>query len=195
MQDRENFNRLNFPRGMGDLGGFYFPLCRDVGILQVNKQMRREVLPVAFRHTTFRLDDMDDAIRLLIAVGRTGRDNIEMLELPWDSETDGECRWERISDPERHLRTLPTLHVSRCVQLLTLCRRLKSLRLFLQKDTISSMPVSAFMANPGISALCSVRDIEEVSVWSLGFESLEDSCHAKMLKESMERPISEAYLR
>jgi hypothetical protein len=43
--------------------------------------MRQEALPFAYRRTVMHLDDMDDVIKLLIAVSNIGRDNIESLEL------------------------------------------------------------------------------------------------------------------
>lgn len=50
-------------------------------MLRVNKQMRQEALPLAYRRTVFHLSDLDDLIKLLILVGDIGRNNIESLEL------------------------------------------------------------------------------------------------------------------
>merc|ERR1711939_1302572 len=85
--DVDSSNELDFAGGIGDLTGFYFPLS-SLAMLRVNKQMRQEALPLAYRRTVFHLDDMDDLIRLLIAVGDIGRDNIESLELAWQSRAD-----------------------------------------------------------------------------------------------------------
>ncbi|KAH7310152.1 hypothetical protein BKA65DRAFT_485092 [Rhexocercosporidium sp. MPI-PUGE-AT-0058] len=66
--DVDSSNELDFAEGIGDLSGFYFPLS-SLAMLRVNKQMRQEALPLAYRRTVFHLYDMDDLIRLLIAVG------------------------------------------------------------------------------------------------------------------------------
>jgi len=90
IKDGNSFDEVNFAGGIGDLGGFYFPLSNDLVVLRVNRQMRQEALPFVYRSTVFQLDDMDDLIKLLIAVGQIGRDNIESLELVWESRTDSE---------------------------------------------------------------------------------------------------------
>jgi hypothetical protein len=128
--------RSNFPEGIGDPSGFYFPL-NGLGILGVNKQMRQEALPRAFRSTLFRLDDMDNLIKLLIAVGYVGRDNIELLEFTWESKTDFDLQWTEAPTSTEHLPTLPVLHVASCVQLLSQCKNLKFLRLFFDSDLLS----------------------------------------------------------
>jgi hypothetical protein len=101
--------------------GFYFPLSKDLSVLRVKKQMREEALPLAYLQTLFHLDDMDNLIKLLIAVGELGRVNIESLELAWESRSDSECKWDEPQDSEERssiLPTLPTLHAVRCIQLL-----------------------------------------------------------------------------
>ncbi len=79
IQDLDGSDERNFVGGIGDPSGFYFPLSSP--ILRVNRQMRQEALPFAYRRTVFNLDDIDDLIKLLIAIGDIGRDNIESLEL------------------------------------------------------------------------------------------------------------------
>ena len=58
--------------------------------------MRQEALPLAYQRTVFHMDDMDDFVKLLIAVGDIGRDNIESVELAWQSRTDSECQWTEV---------------------------------------------------------------------------------------------------
>ena len=77
----DNCDRSEFTGSIGDPSGIYFPLSRETNVLRVNRQIRQEALPIAFRRTVFHLDDMDDLIKLLVAVGRFGRENIESLEL------------------------------------------------------------------------------------------------------------------
>jgi hypothetical protein len=48
------------------------------------------------------MDDMDDFVKLLIAVGDIGRDNIESVELAWQSRTDSECQWTEVPVPNEH---------------------------------------------------------------------------------------------
>ena len=71
----------------------------------------------------FCLDDIDELVKLLIAVDKIGRDNISSLEVTWQSPADAECQWDQdpISDP---YLMLPTVHVEDCLQLLKRCNRL-----------------------------------------------------------------------
>jgi hypothetical protein len=148
--------------------------------------MRYEVLPFAYRKTSFQLEDMDDLIKLLIAVGHTGRDNIESLEFPWESRADLECKWDELPDSEDHFLTLPTLHVTKCVQLLEQCKRLKFLRILFESELMQKMPLNSFKADAGIQGLCSIRGIERVEICNMVNEPLEQCCLADWLKEEME---------
>ena len=188
IEDVSNFDELNFTGGMGDHSGFYFPLSKEVTVLRVDRQIRQEALPLAYRRTVFHLDDMDDLIKLLIAVGKIGRDNIESLELYWESRADSDCKWDEAPDSEGPFLTLPTLHVVKCVQLLKQCKRLKSLRLYFERDLITNIPPDAYKADPGIRELCSVRGIKRVEIWGMDHEPLEQRGFVKWLKEEMESP-------
>lgn len=148
--------------------------------------MRQESLPLVYHRTFFQLDDMDDLIKLLIAVGQTGRQNVESVEFPWGSRADSECKWVEFPDSDHHFLTLPTLHVAKCVKLLEQCKRLRFLRILFERELILSMPFSSFKADPGIQGLCSLRGIEKVEIWSLGNEPLEQLYLAKWLKENIE---------
>ena len=105
--------------------------------------MRQETLPLAYSHLVFRMNDIDSLIEFLIAVGRVGRDNIVSLELPWKSMADAEDKWEKAPDSDPFL-TLPALHATRCAQLLQQCKRLKSLRLRLERGMMDIIPLDVF---------------------------------------------------
>jgi len=77
----DNRDELNFTGTLGDPSISYFPPSSELTILRVDRQTRQEALPLAYRRTVFHLDDMDDLIKLLIAVGIVGRNNIESLGL------------------------------------------------------------------------------------------------------------------
>jgi hypothetical protein len=186
IQDLDGSDERNFVGGIGDPSGFYFPLSSP--ILRVNRQMRQEALPFAYRRTVFNLDDIDDLIKLLIAIGDIGRDNIESLELAWQSRSDSECQWAEAADPNEHSLTLPTLHVATCVQLLKQCKSLSFLRLYFESDLVLGMSPDVYKAHPGIYELCSLRGIERVEFWDLGHEPLEQCDFVKWLKEAMESP-------
>ena len=175
----------NFPKGIGDLSGFYFPLS-SLGVLGVNKEMRQEALPLAYRSTMFRLDDMDDLIKLLIAVGDTGRNNIESLEFAWQSKTDFELQWTEARNPSEHSLTLPVLHVAKCIQLLNQCKNLKFLRLFFDSDLISRNSPEAYKKDPGIHGLCSIRGIERLEIYDLAFEPLDNPLFVRWLQETIQ---------
>jgi hypothetical protein len=186
IRDVNNSDEFNFAGGIGDPSGFYFPLSKDISILRVNRQMRQEALPLAYRRTLFHLDDMDDLIKLLIAVGEIGRANIESLELAWESRADSECKWDENPDSVEHVLTLPTLHVVKCVQLLKQCKILRFLRLYFESDVILNISRDAYKVDPGIRELCSIRGIETVEIWDLGYRPLEQCGFVKWLKEEME---------
>lgn len=88
------FPQTHLHRSIGDPSGFYFPLSSKTGVLGASKQMRQEALPLAYRRTHFQLADTDDLVKLLVAAGTVGRDNIESLELTWESKADSELKSE-----------------------------------------------------------------------------------------------------
>ena len=186
ISDVDNFDKVNFAGCIGDPSGFYFPLSKDLAVLRVNRQMRQQVLPLSYRRTAFRLGDMDDLIKLFIAVGQIGRDNIESLEVPWESRSGLECKWDEAPDFEDHFLTLPTLHVIKCVKLLRQCKRLRFLRLYFENELMLNMSPNAFKVDPGIKGLCSIRGIERVEIWSMGYQPLEQCYLARWLKEEIE---------
>ncbi|KAL8905734.1 MAG: hypothetical protein Q9207_002448 [Kuettlingeria erythrocarpa] len=191
IEDVDDFNRCNFIRSIGDPSGFYFPLSSKVAALGVNRQMRQEALPFAYRRTLFHLDDMDDLVKLLVAVGKVGRDNIEMLELAWESRADSELKWDENQNMDDSSLLLPTLHTARCIQLLKQCKRLRSLRLCLEKDLMNDISADDFKALPGIHELSSLRGIKRVQICDLGYEPVDGHGPAKWLREKMESSTEE----
>ena len=188
MKDTSNGDEFNFPAGLGDPSGFYFPLSKGLSILRVDRQMRQEALSLAYRRTTFHLVDMDDLIKLLLAVGKLGRNNIESLELVWESRAGCDWRWEMSPTSEDIVTALPTFHAARCTQLLKQCKRLRLLRLYFERDLIDNVSLDTFQADPGIRELCSVQGIRRVEIHDLGFEPLEQGGVVKWLKEQLESP-------
>ena len=153
--------------------------------------MRQEALPIAYRRTVFHLGDMDDLIKLLVAVGRIGRDNIESLELTWESRADSELEWDEAPDSDNLFLLLPTLYAATCVQLLKQCTRLRPLPLYFENDIVSNLSPDAFKSDPGIRELCSVQRIKRVQIWNLGYEPTEQYDLAKWLKGELECPREE----
>lgn len=179
-------DEFDFSRYIGDPSGFYFPLSKELTVLRVNRQMRQEALPLAYRRTAFHLGDMDDLVKLLIAFGTIGRSNIESLELTWESRADSAWKWEKYPDIEDPSLTLPVLHATKCVQLLKQCKRLQFLRLYFESDLINNISHSAYGADPGIRGLCSMGGIKRVEIWDLEYRPLDQDGLAKWLKEAME---------
>lgn len=148
--------------------------------------MRKEALPLAYRRTAFHLDDVDDFINLAISIGKIGRDNIESLEFAWESRVDaGSTEFDNLISEISH-HQLPNLHAQRCVQLLGLCRRLKFLRLYFERDLISNISPDVFRLDSGIRGLCSIRGIHRVEVYSQFCEPLDEYEVIKWLKQNME---------
>lgn len=108
------------------------------------------------------------------------------LELTWESRAGSELKWDEAPQSEDRVLTLPTLHASKCVQLLKLCKRLEFLRLYFESDLIINISSDAFRNNPGIRELCSVRGIKKVQIWDLGHEPIEQLGLAKWLKGEIE---------
>ncbi|KAF2820912.1 hypothetical protein CC86DRAFT_304094, partial [Ophiobolus disseminans] len=150
IQNVTSFDTVNLPGGIGDLGGFYFPLSRGLEVLLVNRQMRQEALPLAYRTTSFHLDDLDDLLKLLIAVGDSGRQNIESAYFPWESRSDLERKWDETPDADDHSLQLPNLHVAECVKLLEQCRRLRFIRLYIEHNLMDAVDPEVFKTDPGI---------------------------------------------
>ncbi|KAL8790644.1 MAG: hypothetical protein Q9213_000492 [Squamulea squamosa] len=179
----------------------------EPGILTVNHQMREEALPLAYRKTRFQVGDIDDLIKLLLAIGRVGRENIESLEFCWQSkaefdftrdEAPGIVRREDIDlskttldgmELEDPFFSLPVVHVETCLQLLKQCGRLADIRLILEKKLIEVMNPEAFKIQGGIRGLSSIRGLKRVEIWSYDQEPLEQEGVARWLKEQMESTV------
>ena len=199
---------LDLLGSMGDLGGFYFPLAAESGILAVNPQMREEAMPLAYRTTSFELEDIDEVVKLLLAIGHIGRQNIESLAFGWQSNSETDFTWDKAPGKLRRndldiaevtfedtgfedpFLTLPIIHVQTCLQLLKQCGRLTHLRLKFENDLIDFIRPNAFKANAGIRGLSSIRGVRRVEFWSLDQEPLDQEKDIlKWLKECLESPI------
>ncbi len=187
IEDADNFNKLNLTGGIGDPSGFYFPLSKDLTILRLDRQTRLEALPLAYHRTVFQLDDIDDLIKLLIVVGKVGRENLKSLEFAWESRAGSECMWDEASDSEDPCLRLPTLHTVKCVQLLKQCKRLTSLRLYFDRDLILRTCPDVYKADLGIRGLCSIRG-KRLEICGMDHKPLEQHGLVKYLKKEMESP-------
>lgn len=181
--DPSEFLEKIFPASIGDSSGFMFPLSRNTSALLVNKWMRQEALPFAYRSTHFKFDDMDDFIKFALSIGRIGRSNVESMVLFWLSSSD----LEATSNPKDISLPLPSLHASRCVQLLKQFKRLRYLRLVFDEEILSTTTLEGFKYDSGIRELSSIRGLHFVEVWGLNNEPLESTFDcAKWLKQRLE---------
>lgn len=188
--DEDGPTRWNFARALGDPSGYYFSFGKDVALLKVSRQVRQEALPLAYRKTTFHLADMDDLTRLLLAIGRVGRENIQCLEFIWESRIDLEYNRWKFPDLDGNQSKLPSLHVPTCVQLIKQCTRLKFLRPRLESFIMTNIPESLIDNSVGILSLCSISTIEKLEVLCFDDEKLEDCNVLKLLKdEAAERRL------
>ena len=191
IDDANNFVENSWPRSIGDCNGFYFPLSKQIGLLCANQKLRQEALPVAFQHTTFLLDDLDDLMKLLVAIGRTGRENIASLQFPWESRTDLECRWDEYPADADNDLNLPVLHVSACIRLLQECRRLRSIQVRFHSELLAKISPVVFKADAGIRGLCSLQGLQQVEVLGSGGETLEEYPLANWLGRALRKSGSE----
>jgi hypothetical protein len=148
--------------------------------------MRKEALPLAYRRTLFRLEDIDDLIKLLLSIGDIGRTNIQSIELIWESRSDSEYSWDAVSHAEERVLDLPTLHVFRCTQLLKQCKNLRFLRLHFDSDAISIVSRGAYKDDPSIRELCSLQKVEQVELMNLSSDLLKQCELVTWLKHEME---------
>lgn len=174
-------------RGLGDPNGFYYPLASKLGLLSVNRQIREEILPLAYAATKFHFDDMDYVVKFLLAIGRLGRENVKTLDFPWTSASDSEHRWDLFPNSDDNYLALPSLHVGKCVQLLRQCKNLSLLRLQFPEEVLLDMSGDNFKADPGIRGLCSLHRIPKVEICSLGEERILGCDLAIWLKRKLEK--------
>ena len=165
-----------FCRALGDLSGFYFPFGNADALLQVSRQIRREALPLAYRRIAIHADDIDGATALLMAIGHIGRDNVTSFHFGWESYADTQLNWAEAKPEivESVYLTWPRLHVPICVCLLKQCRRLISLSLVFNDSITTDMPSSEFQSDPGIKQVCSLRNIQSLTIVNPVGEELED---------------------
>lgn len=187
VSDIEDFDRSTFTAAVGDPSGFCFPLSKHLSVLSISKQVRQEALPLAYRRTTFRFDDMDDLLKLLVAVGQIGRANIGSLEFPWESRVDLENSWDQDSSSVEAPITLPHLHVQTCMRLLQQCKRLRFLRIRFPTKVLLDMDLSTLMADPGVHALFSMHAVEAVEIQSMEYESVKNSRFADKLQTALQK--------
>ena len=105
--------------------------------------MRQEALSPAY-HKVFHSDNIEDLIRMLIAVGKMGRNNIESLELPWESRINPEWQCDRAPDCENPgLDFATSSHEKKCAQLAAQgsATGFASLRLYFDSDLITNCPL------------------------------------------------------
>lgn len=187
MVDEEEFEQNGFPRGMGDPSGFYNPSSRPSSILQVNKQIRREALPLAYRYTEFRLDNLESAIKFLVAAGQIGRENMQTLHLTWESVLEPTNNW--VLSPDRRLeqlpRKLPSWSASTFLQLLKQCEQLRYLSLQFDSDLIQEIGFDAFKDDANMQGLCTLRDLRRVDIQQFGTVNSECSSLAEWFREQM----------
>lgn len=174
-----------FCLALGDPSGFYFPFGEADTLLRVNKQLRREALPVAYRGTTIHAVDIDGATALLMAVGRVGRENITSFQFGWDSYADTQINWSKPEISENIHLTLPRLHVPTCIHLLKQCQRLANLSLLFNNFIMTDLPLSDFQSDPGIKLCCSIQNIKRLDIVDPAGEPLEDEVVARWLKQEM----------
>lgn len=187
INNTEVFDHDVLPRCLGDPSGYYFPLSKQISLLLASKRLRHEALPLAFRHTTFRLEDMDDLAKLLVAVGQIGRANIESLQFPWASRSDLQCMWEKFPRAEDNHLKLPSLHVSTCMRLLHQCSRLRKIRILFDEDLLLNIRADEFKTNEGIQSLCSMQGFPHVEILGLNGDIMENCPLAQWLGEILTR--------
>ncbi|KAL4784668.1 hypothetical protein BJX76DRAFT_326444 [Aspergillus varians] len=148
---------LALSRGIGDPSGFYYPFRSDLGLLAVNKQIREEALGLAYRKSFIQLEDMDDFLVFAVSIGKIGHDNVESIGFTWESRSDTASTGRGVWNLDGDTIKLPTLHTTRCIQLLENFRRIRCLRLSFEDDIISELSTRQIQNDAGICKLCAFQ--------------------------------------
>jgi hypothetical protein len=164
IRDVQLFGRQTFLSALGDPTGFSFPLGREPMLLQTNRQIRHEALPIAYQHTRFILDDMDDLMKLLVAVGEVGRDNIVSLELSWTSRSETASRLQEESNAGSDEASLPAMYASSCVELLHSCRRLRSVKVRIERDALGGKQEPLWTTDSGLNHLVTLDQTQTIEL-------------------------------
>lgn len=172
IRDVQHFGRQTFLSALGDPTGFSFPPGREPVLLRTSRQIRHKALPIAYQSTRFVLDDMDDLMRLLVAVGEVGRDNIVSLELTWTSRSETACRLEEGSDAGDDGAGLPALYTPSCVELLRSCGRLRSVKVRIERDALGETQEPLWTADSGLNDLLTLEPTRTVELVDADYEPL-----------------------
>ncbi|KAK5093558.1 hypothetical protein LTS08_008882 [Lithohypha guttulata] len=177
----------NLAESLGDQSGFFFPLCQ-LPLLRTCKQIRFESLAFAYQKTMFRLDDIDEAIQVLIAAGQVGRQNITALEFSWSSRSDLERQASNAPADREFVPALVTLHAEECSILLEQCRNLKHLRLQFDEDLVDAFLPEVYEANEGLRRLQHIRGLQKLDIIDAAGEPLKRTQFVQWLRELTSAP-------
>jgi len=171
----------NIAEGLDTCSGAYFPFT-GIPILQTCWQARSEALSLAYRNTKFCLDDIDEAIQFLVAIGSVGRCNVRALQFSWISRSDQNYQWETAPIHGEFYPTLPVLHGEECAELLKQCVSLSSLHLKFDDFTLTNEPSGAVKLNPSLMLLRSMHKLQDFQVIGMDDEPLEQKWFVEWLR-------------
>ena len=134
------------------------------------------------------MDDIDDLIKLLIAIGDIGRKNLRFLEFTWQSRCDSDSKDTTAAQNAESITTMPTLLIGRVVELLKQCKCLETLRILFDIDDSVEFDAMDFDARIELSQLNSLLGVRTVEICGLNYEPLPQHRFANWLKESLQRP-------
>lgn len=189
---RHDERHLELVGGIAEPSGFYFQLPTYSNILVLNRQIRMEALPTAFRSLSLAAMDIDELVRFLIVIGDIGRSNIESLSCYWESKSEMEIRWATDSNSSDPTLALPNLHVTKVGHLLRQCQRLRYLQLYLEEDSIRHMNLESFKTDSGVKELCTARKIERVEIFDFDHQRYEGNELTQWLKENIQKSITQS---
>ncbi|KAL6232556.1 hypothetical protein BDW75DRAFT_217505 [Aspergillus navahoensis] len=164
---------LALSRGIGDLSGFWYPFRSNLGLLAVSKQIREEALGLAYRKSFIQLEDMDDFIVFAVSIGKLGHDNVESIGFTWASRSDRASAGRGTENQGHNTTTLPTLHTTRCLQLLEHFRRLRDLRLSFEDHVASKLSTSDVQNDAGIRKLCAFPRRQVIQYYNLAGKQID----------------------
>lgn len=171
----------NIVESMEICSGFCFPF-QNISLLETCWQIRSEALAFAYRNTKFCLDDIDEVIQFLVAVGTTGRSNLRSLEFAWISKSDQNYQWEHAIMNDEFYPTLPGIHAEECVKLLQQCNTLSDLCLKFDETSIGDVDSEFMRGNLSLELLRSMDNLRNLKIVNIDGDPLEQTWFVEWLR-------------
>ncbi|KAI9904422.1 hypothetical protein N3K66_000951 [Trichothecium roseum] len=175
----------SWPACLGDLTGYHTRFGR--ALTHVCRSVRADALAADYAATTLSAHTTDDLVKMLIAIGRVGRDNVRSLVITWVTKAERACgggsdsyngsgSWSgsvggggrgvssRINSYYYPHEKLPAVNAGRSLELIELCPRLKRVEVWFPSKLMREVRPDMFMVDGGIKGIVRLPSRLEVSI-------------------------------